>query len=123
MGWIPIDLMVPDVDLFRVGNAGGPRLYHVRDRDVDTVEHNGTTRVIANGKGISLTTQKGLDASRFGGHVYMLPAGTALPGGLKLNHDDAHHYSLCPTHPMPLSQFLELCRALAPALSFVKVKK
>ena len=115
--------MVPDVNLFRVGNAGGPRFDHVRDRDIDTVEHNGTTSVIANGKGISLTTQKGLDASRFGGHVYMLSAGTTLPGGLKLNHDDAHHYSPCPTRPMSLGQFLELCRALAPALSFVKVKK
>lgn len=53
------DLYFAPEDLYRLGNSSGPRLTNVRrPKDVDTTEINGITVVIANGKGISLSTKR-----------------------------------------------------------------
>ncbi|CAM4449016.1 hypothetical protein [Shewanella livingstonensis] len=56
------DLYFAPEDLFRLGNSSGPRLTNVRrPKDVNTTEINCICVVIANGKGISLSTKSRLD--------------------------------------------------------------
>jgi len=60
------DLFLAPEDLFRLGNASDPRLTHVRrPKDVDTMEVNGITVVIANGKGIFLSTKDRIEKSQW----------------------------------------------------------
>jgi len=77
MGWIPVEMMVPDVDLFRSGNAGGPRMNHLREgHDATVVVRNGVNIILADGGGISLLTKKGMAESTIKGHYYLTEAGT-----------------------------------------------
>lgn len=57
---------------------------------------NGITLVIANGKGISLSTKGRLEDSPLKGWVWLISKGTYVPGDLKLINDRPGHYSLCP---------------------------
>ena len=122
MGWIPVDLMIPDVDIFRFGNGSGPKFNALRPNDAMIEVRNGIPYVLATGRGFSLLDRKGLDESSMTGHVYLLPAGTTIPGGLRLIHDKPHHYSLAPIHDMRQDQFLFLCQSLAPSLTFAMRK-
>lgn len=57
-----VDLFLAPEDLYRLGNATSPRLTNVRrPRDIDTVDVNEITVVVANGKGVSLATKDRLD--------------------------------------------------------------
>lgn len=108
------DLFFAPEDLYRLGNSNGPRLTNVRrPKDVNTTEINGITVVIANGKGISLSTKNRLDNTNMSGWVWKLAKGTQLPTGLKLINDRAGHYSICPVSNMPLDEFIGLLSKLA----------
>jgi hypothetical protein len=108
------DLFLAPEDLFRLGNANGPRLTHVRrPKDVDTMEVNGITVVIANGKGISLSTKDRIEKSPMAGWVWKIAKGTQMPAGLKLLNDRLGHYSICPRSNMPLDEFVGLLSKLA----------
>ena len=109
-----VDLFLAPEDLFRLGNATNPRLTHVRrPKDVDTIEVNGITVVVANGKGISLATKDRLDKTPVGGWVWKIAQGTQMPTGLKLVNDRIGHYSVCPQSNMPLDEFIGLLSKLA----------
>jgi hypothetical protein len=75
--------LIPE-DVYRLGNAEGPRLGHVRARDVDTTIVNGIAVVIANGKGISVFDLDAITHAPFNGWVWKLAATTPLPTGLKI---------------------------------------
>lgn len=101
-------------DLFRLGNSSGPRLTNVRrPKDVDTTEINGICVVIANGKGISLSTKSRLDKTPMSGWVWKIGRGTQMPVGLKLINDRPGHYAVCPISNMALDEFIGLLSKLA----------
>lgn len=108
------DLFFAPEDLFRLGNADSPRLTNVRrPKDVDTVEINGITVVVANGKGISLSTRERLEKLPMSGWVWKISRGTQMPMGLRLLNDRQDHYSICPVSNMPLDEFIGLLSKLA----------
>lgn len=108
------DLYFAPEDLYRLGNSSGPRLTNVRrPKDVDTTEINGITVVIANGKGISLSTKERLDNTAMSGWVWKISKGVTVPTGLKLLNDRPGHYSICPVSNMPLDEFIGLLSKLA----------
>jgi hypothetical protein len=103
-------------DLFRLGNATSPRLDHVRDTDVDTLERNGIQMVIANGKGISLFNLEELNRrkSRLNGWVWKIPQGTQPPSGLAIRPDPKSpgHFFLCPVSDMTMEKYRALLSKL-----------
>lgn len=108
------DLYMAPEDLFRLGNSTSPRLTNVRrPKDIDTVELNGIQVVIANGKGVSLSTKERLVATPMSGWVWKIPKNTVVPVGLKLINDRPGHYSIFPNMNMPLDEFKGLLSKLA----------
>ena len=108
------DLFMAPEDLFRLGNATSPRLTHMRrPKDIDTIEINGITVVISNGKGISLSTKDRLEKAPMSGWVWKIAKATQIPIGLKLLNDRPGHYSICPISNMPLDEFVGLLSKLA----------
>ncbi len=69
--------------------------------------------VVANGKGVSLSTKQRLDSTLMSGWVWKIPRNTIVPSGLKLINDRPDHYSVCPTSNMPLDEFKGLLAKLA----------
>ena len=51
--------LIPE-EVFRLGNSGNPQLSHVRARDVDVIEINQMSVIVANGKGISVFDIEGI---------------------------------------------------------------
>lgn len=94
--------------LYRIGNGSSPLLTKVRPGEIDTIEVNGITHIVANGKGISLYNKRGLDLAPLTGWVWEISANTQLPNGLKLIKDDRPegHYSLCPIRNMSVHEFI-----------------
>ncbi|WP_445366138.1 hypothetical protein ACJJJB_09555 [Microbulbifer sp. ANSA001] len=108
------DLFMAPEDLFRLGNSTSPRLDHIRrPKDVDTTEINGILIVIANGKGISLSTKSRIESTPMSGWVWKISKGTPVPPGLKLLNDRPGHYSIAPTANMPLDEFKGLLSKMA----------
>lgn len=108
------DLFFAPEDLFRLGNSSGPRLTNIRrPKDVDTIDMNGITMVISNGKGISLTTKERLEKAQMSGWVWKIARGTSMPLGLKLVNDRPGHYSIIPAGNMPLDEYVGLLSKLA----------
>lgn len=108
------DLFFAPEDLYRLGNSSSPRLTNVRrPKDIDTTEINGISVVIANGKGVSLSTKERLDKVAMSGWVWKVSRGTHVPTGLKLLNDRPGHYSICPASNMPLDEFIGLLSKLA----------
>jgi len=108
------DLYLAPEDLFRLGNSTSPRLANVRQpKDISTIEINGILVVIANGKGVSLSTKERLDSTPMSGWVWKIPKNTPIPMGLTLLNDRPGHYSICPQVNMPLDEFRGLLSKLA----------
>jgi hypothetical protein len=93
----------------------------VRARDVDTTTMDGVLMVVANGKGISVFDREGIRHAPFTGWVWKVTAATALPPGLKLVQDKAHHYCIAPMNNMPVTKYKSLLEQLA--LSAQRVMK
>lgn len=73
--------------LYRIGNGTSPLLTKVRPGEVDTIDINGVTHIIANGKGISLYNRQGLDLAPITGWIWEISPKTPIPHGLKLIKD------------------------------------
>ncbi len=106
----PQFLYMLDEDLYRLGNGSDSKLAYVRSRDLDVYQHNDTSMVRANGKGVSLITEKRLSKLPQGsGWAWKLPANVPMPHGLVLYPDlrdiapgeRPEHYFLCPAPDMP----------------------
>ena len=67
--------------------------------------------VIANGKGISLFTEKGIEHFR-NGWLWKMPKGIPMPSGLALYNDHGAHYMICPAEEVPLDVYKALLRSL-----------
>ena len=117
------DLYAVQWDVFRFGNASGPRLTHIRERDIRTFASAGRIWVRAGREGISLLTWKRIIDSPRDDHVYRIAQGTILPTGLHLIDDGGGHYLLAPQHDMPLDSFRELLERLSPECVLVGRKR
>ncbi|AVF74686.1 hypothetical protein AL539_13185 [Vibrio alginolyticus] len=100
-------------ELFRIGNKETPKLSHVGSKDVDTMQLNGITVIIANGKGISVFDKTGINQSNMTGWVWRFPPNTRPPQGLKLVNDKPHHYGIAPVTNMPLDKYKGLLEEMA----------
>jgi hypothetical protein len=108
------------VDLFRMGNATGPRLDNVRSQDVDIVDEtlpNGQTLRMVHPRG-GISTFDGINPRR-PGKWWRIPADTVLPDTIRVVRDQRDpvtrltHYSLRPTRYMTLLEFVSGLQALA----------
>jgi Tse2 ADP-ribosyltransferase toxins len=108
------------VDLFRMGNASGPRLDNVRPQDVDIVEAN-----LPNGQVVRMVHPRGGISTfdgvnqRLPGKWWRIPAGTILPDTIRIVRDQRDprtqltHYSIRPTRYMTLVEFVSGLQTLA----------
>lgn len=99
-------------DVFRLGNAGSPRLSNIRPHDVDLTKVNDIVVVIANNAGVSVFNEQGLAERDMSGWVWQFNVATPIPQGLKLVHDRPGHYSIAPTVNMPLDKYKGLLEEL-----------
>jgi len=108
------------VDLFRMGNASGPRLDNVRPQDVDFVDEK-----LANGQVVRMVHPRGGRSTfdgvnpRLPGKWWRIPAGTMLPDTIRVIRDQRDprtqitHYSLRPARYMTLLEFVGGLQVLA----------
>ena len=108
------------VDLFRMGNASGPRLDKVRPQDVDFVDEK-----LANGQVVRMVHPRGGISTfdgvnpRLPGKWWRIPAGTMLPDTIRVIRDQRDprtqitHYSLRPARYMTLLEFVGGLQVLA----------
>jgi len=107
------DMYILGFDVYRMGNASGPRLSHVRHRDITTYMSGGKLWVMAENRGLSLGSLKKL-RSLFGeGHCYKFTTGTIFPLGLRIYDDGGDHYFIVPDMDMPYDHFVDLLNRLA----------
>lgn len=69
--------------------------------------------IVANGKGVSLSTKQRLDSTLMSGWVWKIPRNTIVPSGPKLINDRPDHYRVCPASNIPLDEFKGLLAKLA----------
>jgi hypothetical protein len=112
---------VTTVDLYRNGNATGPRLEHVRifiaDPDVDfVIDSTGEFWVLTgNGKGVS--TWAALDPGW--SRPWRLPRGAIYPDSLYVWQDGTPgHWAWAPATAMPLADYIAALATVSP--SFVR---
>jgi len=98
-------------DLFRRGNATGPRLSHIRiGKDIVTIQKAGTDWVSARSGGVSTFSVQGA-----GKNWWLLPSGFDYPGDLLVVNDHGDHYNWEPRVDLPLAVFVGLLAAVEPA--------
>lgn len=100
-------------DLYRRGNALGPRLAHVRvSKDVVTFLQNGIEFVRAHSGGVSTFSSPGP-----GRNWWLLPAGSAYPDEISVLNDHGNHYNWEPNVDLPLVDFVALLGTVEPAFT------
>jgi hypothetical protein len=114
------------VDLFRMGNASGPRLDNIRPEDIE-IEIVGTgdsaVRMVRPDGGIS--TFDGIDPRKLNRKWWCIPVATVLPSTGCVKRDNRNplngltHYSLRPTRYMTLLEFADGLRAVATKATLV----
>lgn len=91
-------------DLYRRGNASGPRLAHVRiGKDIVTYQSAGTDWVSATSGGVSTFSVQGP-----GKNWWLLPAGSDYPDDLLAVNDHGNHHNREPRVDLPLADFIRL---------------
>ncbi|MES2823472.1 MAG: hypothetical protein V4732_07715 [Pseudomonadota bacterium] len=109
----PKEFFILPEELFRLGSSSNSKLSNVRARDIDTVEINGITVIVANGKGVSVFDKVGINESPMTGWVWRFPPNTQPPVGLKLVQDKAHHFCIAPIHNIPVDKYKGLLEEMA----------
>jgi hypothetical protein len=98
-------------DLYRRGNASGPRMAHVRlGKDILTFQKNGDDWVAARSGGVSTFSVQGA-----GTNWWCLPAGFDYPDELYVVNDHGNHYNWEPRVDLPLADFVALLASVEPA--------
>ena len=119
------DFYIFPEDIYRVGNASSHKLSALRVGEVDVSEVDGVMMVIANGKGVSGFTLRGLQEEGLTGYAWLFPQGTLVEPGLKLVDDDKpEHYVLAPVANMPLDKYKALLERMGAKCSkHLKIRK
>ena len=116
------ELYILQEDLFRFGNSTSPKLTNLRRGEVTLFTLHDVATILANEQGISTHNSYGMkknarksDTKKLTGWVWRIPTGTSLPDGLKVVKDKKNkgHFLICPTHNMPLQQFVGLLDSLS----------
>src|SRR5262245_27729457 len=98
-------------DLYRRGNAAGPRMGRVRvGKDIVTYQKNGVDSVAARSGGVSTFSSQGA-----GHNWWMLPSGYDYPAELFVVNDHGNHYNWEPSVDMTLKDFVALLESVEPA--------
>ena len=98
-------------DLYRRGNAAGPRMTHVRiGKDVTVFRRDGVDWVQARSGGVSTFATPGI-----GNLWWELPAGFEYPDDLIVVNDHGGHFSWEPQIDLPLTDFVALLKSIEPA--------
>ncbi len=104
------------VDLFRAGNAGGPRLDHVRlNRDILVHQRYGVVWVRSRSGGISSFA----NLKPWGGIWWRLPAGSLHSDLLLVYSDHSDHWVWEPAQDMELDRYTAMLAALNPQFTRV----
>ena len=111
------------VDLYRSGNANGPRLANLRlkdtrplDPDIDTeLDGSGTEMVKSASGGVSLWERRDKNWSK----VWKLPNGTVYPSELTIWCDNSPHWLVSPARDMALAQYVRALAALGNAFVLI----
>ena len=91
-------------DLYRRGNAAGPRLAQVRiGKDMVTYQNQGVEWVRAHSGGVSTFSVQGP-----GKNWWLLRAGFDYPADLSVSNDHGSHYSWEPNVDLTLAEFIAL---------------
>lgn len=114
------------LDLFRMGNASGPRLDNIRPEDVP-IEVVGSgaaaTKMVRPEGGIS--TFDGIDRSKLDRKWWCIPGKTPLPETLRITRDHYNprngltHYSLRPARYMTLLEFADGLKVISAKATLV----
>jgi hypothetical protein len=111
-GAIPATLTTA-LDLYRVGDAGGPRLDAVRPGiDVSVKPVNGVDWVDGTPNGGASTRSAIYPLRRASSRWWHLPAGSPYSSQLILRNDHGNHWLVEPATDMPLDVYENLLRAL-----------
>ena len=104
--------LIPE-EIFRMGNSTSSKLSNVRSRDVNIIDINGISVIIANGKGVSVFDKVGINESTMTGWVWRFPPNCSLPAGLKFVQDKPNHYCIAPIQNMPIDKYKGLLEEMA----------
>lgn len=100
---------ITPVDLYRAGNATGPKMDHVRpNRDIAVIQQNGVAWVNPSSGGVSTRERMHW---RFQGW-WRIPKGTAFSDLLTVRNDHGDHWSWEPAQSMELAEYVRLLAAL-----------
>ena len=102
---------ITTTDLYRRGNAAGPRLAQVRiGKDVVGYQKSGVDWVVAGSGGVSTFSVQGP-----GKNWWVLPAGYDYPVEISVVNDHGNHYSWEPNVDLTLADYLAILAAVEPA--------
>lgn len=119
------DFYIFPEEVYRVGNSTSPRMSALRVGEINIYELKGVKMVIANGKGISVFTLKGLKEEGLTGFAWKFTKNTVIEPGLKLVDDDKpEHYVLAPIRNMPLDEYKGLLEKMGlKCEKYLRIKK
>ncbi len=96
------------VPLYRQGTANSPRMYNVRDREVDIYDYSGEKWVETFSKGIST-----FESPKFGRNWGRIDAGIQIPDSIILINDKNDHWGWRPAYTMRLLEYQELLKQVS----------
>jgi hypothetical protein len=99
---------VTPIDLYRAGNATGPKMDHVRPKDILIVQQNGADWVNPLTGGISTFENKIWNF----GHWWLVPQGTQFDDRLTIRNDHDDHWVWEPRQGMELAEYVRLLTAV-----------
>ncbi len=92
------------MDLYRVGNAAGPRMDRVRPIDIAVVQQHGVDWVHPLSGGVSTYEYR----FRPAGAWWLIPRGTLFSDRLVVRNDHGSHWVWEPAQSMELREYLRL---------------
>jgi hypothetical protein len=95
-------LGITPVDLYRAGNAAGPRMDRLRPIDIPVIQQNGVDWVTPLSGGVSTNEQRLAPARAW----WLLPSGTIFNALLVVRNDHGSHWVWEPAQGMELAEFL-----------------
>jgi hypothetical protein len=101
-------LGITPVDLYRAGNAAGPRMDRLRPIDIPVIQQNGVDWVIPLSGGVSTNEQRLAPVRAW----WLLPRGTIFSTLLAVRNDHGSHWVWEPAQSMELAEFLRLLASL-----------
>ena len=111
-------------EIYRMGNSTTHKLTTVRPIEVNTININSVTMIVANGKGVSLYTIHKIIEKGLTGFAWKFEKSAKIIPGLKLVSDEPEHYMLAPIQNMPVDKYKGLLEEMGlKCCKYYKVKE